>query len=93
MKEYLVVVCMLLMYALSCCLRLHESVAVPHLNHISLGADEGDAAILAVHQHLAAEVLPQQVLRQPPLVDPQPYDIHTKLTHSHKRYRPCAVAS
>lgn len=44
------------------CVRLNEGVALPHLNDISLGADEGDAAILAIHQHLAAEVLPQQVL-------------------------------
>lgn len=33
------------------------------LDNISFGADEGDAAILPIHQHLSPEVLSQQVLQ------------------------------
>ena len=33
------------------------------LDDISFGADEGDAAILPIHQHLPPEVLTQQVLQ------------------------------
>ena len=34
-----------------------------YLNDICFGADECNAAILAVHQHLSPKVLTQQILR------------------------------
>ena len=43
------------------CFGIKDSEA--DLNYICLGADEGDAAILAVHQHLPPEVLSQQILQ------------------------------
>lgn len=55
----------ILMTTIKVILQAGEGVAADtsDLDDISLGTDEGDAAVLPIHQHLPPEVLTQQVLQ------------------------------